>query len=190
MGFGETQRNATHCYRMIQRSVLRLMAKLHVAFVQMPGDTSVSVENSANDKYSAFNGCISAIDGTYFAAILPLFQQRRFRSQKGVVYLPLSPLLRIRASGRQGVYWRCIPYRIASTKDSKIFQGRSSIPDAGILMHIYGPQTFEAAIRKRHLGILKSLVLAIRTSDASPVDPSAPAMWHAYEAATRANSGK
>lgn len=95
---------------MIQRSVLRLMAKLHVAFVQMPGDTYVSVENGANDRYSAFNGCISAIDGTHIAAILPLFQQRRFRSQKGVIYLPLSPLLRIRASGRQGVYWRCIPY--------------------------------------------------------------------------------
>ncbi|KAG6038916.1 hypothetical protein E4U39_007965, partial [Claviceps sp. Clav50 group G5] len=55
MGFGETQRNTAHRFRMSQRSVGRVfhdvlsyMSELHKAFVQMPTDDHISDKISTN----------------------------------------------------------------------------------------------------------------------------------------------
>lgn len=90
MGSGETQRNAARRFHMNQRCVDRIfsevlshLAKLHLAFVQMPGDTYVSDKINNDDKYSAFNGCIGAIDCAHVATHVPLAKRRRFRSPQG-----------------------------------------------------------------------------------------------------------
>lgn len=73
---------------MSQRSVGRIFHEVpshmsHKALVQMPTDDFVSDKISTNPKYTAFNGCIGAIDGTHIAAHVPVAEQGRFLSRNG-----------------------------------------------------------------------------------------------------------
>ena len=92
--FGETQRNASHCFLCAQssgsttfRTVLVAIQKLYPAFVKQPGPRYLSpdVELIRTKRFQGFSGCIGAIDGTSIRAHIPLQDQEPWWCRKSFV---------------------------------------------------------------------------------------------------------
>lgn len=144
VGGGQSQRFTAHFFGITQSSVSRTfrivltaMVKLHTAYVKQPGDSFISAKVALDRKYSAFAGCIRAIDGTHVIAHIPVAQQSKFWNRKSDISQNILAAVKMDGTfsyvlaGAEGRIHDSTLAKIAMTKSFRIPEGRFYLSDAG-----------------------------------------------------------
>lgn len=145
MGYAKTQQRVAYRFRISRQSVSRIfsevlnyMADLHVAFVQMPGDTYVSDKISNQEKYSGLNGCLGSIDAVHLPVHVPWTDKRLYQSQNGEICQKVLAAVSFGGrflhvlAGAEGSLKNATFMQIASRMDFKVPKGRFFLGNTGL----------------------------------------------------------